>query len=84
MLLVGSSRAEVVTLERRIRLLALGVVTVGIFLGVLLSWWGAAGVTRPVMKLVEGAREVSGGTGMRAWPFAAATRSASWHVPSIK
>jgi signal transduction histidine kinase len=60
-LLVGSSRAEVVTLERRIRLLALGVVTVGIFLGVLLSWWGAAGVTRPVMKLVEGAREVSGG-----------------------
>ncbi len=28
-LLVGSSRAEVVTLERRIRLLALGVVAVG-------------------------------------------------------
>jgi two-component system nitrogen regulation sensor histidine kinase NtrY len=60
-LLVGSSRAEVVTLEQRIRLLALGVVAVGIFLGVLLSWWGAAGVTRPVMKLVEGAREVSAG-----------------------
>ncbi len=60
-LLVGSSRAEVVTLERRIRLLALGVVAVGILLGMLLSWWGAAGVTRPVRKLVEGAREVSAG-----------------------
>jgi len=60
-LLVGSSRAEVVTLEQRIRLLALGVVAVGIFLGVLLSWWGAVGVTRPVMNLVEGAREVSAG-----------------------
>ena len=32
-LLVGSSRAEVVTLERRIRLLALGVVAVGLLLG---------------------------------------------------
>jgi signal transduction histidine kinase len=60
-LLVGSSRAEVVTLERRIGLLALGVVAVGLLFGVLLSWWGAAGVTRPVMKLAEGAREVSAG-----------------------
>jgi signal transduction histidine kinase len=60
-LLVGSSRAEVVTLERRIRLLAIGVGGLGIFLGVLLSWWGAAGVTRPVRKLVEGTREISAG-----------------------
>jgi signal transduction histidine kinase len=60
-LLVGSSRAEVVTLERRIRLLALGVGALGIFLGVLLSWWGAAGVTRPVLNLVEGTREISAG-----------------------
>ena len=60
-LLVGSSRAEVVTLERRIRLLALGVGGLGIFLGVLLSWWGAAGVTRPVLNLVEGTREISAG-----------------------
>jgi nitrogen fixation/metabolism regulation signal transduction histidine kinase len=33
----------------------------GIFLGVLLSWWGAAGVTRPVLKLIEGTREISAG-----------------------
>jgi len=60
-LLVGSSRQQVVELERRIRLLALGVVAMGLFLGLLLSWWGAARVTRPVRKLVEGAREVSEG-----------------------
>jgi two-component system, NtrC family, nitrogen regulation sensor histidine kinase NtrY len=60
-LLVGSSRAEVVTLERSIRLLAIGVGALGIFLGVLLSWWGAACVTRPVWKLVEGTREIAAG-----------------------
>jgi signal transduction histidine kinase len=60
-LLVGSSQQRAVALERRIRLLALGVVAVGLLLGLLLSWWGAARVTRPVKKLVEGAREVSEG-----------------------
>ncbi len=60
-LLVGSSQSEAVTLERRIRLLALGVVGIGVFLGILLSWWGAAGVTRPVRRLDEGVREVSSG-----------------------
>jgi signal transduction histidine kinase len=60
-LLVGSSQAEIVTLERRIGLLALSVVGMGLFLSILLSWWGAAGVTRPVRRLAEGAREVSSG-----------------------
>ncbi|HVB59325.1 MAG TPA: ATP-binding protein [Candidatus Acidoferrales bacterium] len=60
-LLVGSSQSEVVTLERRILLLALGVVGIGLFLGILLSWWGATGVTRPVRRLAEGVREVSSG-----------------------
>lgn len=60
-ILVGSSQYEVVTLTRRIRLLALGVVGVGVCLGILLSWWGAAGVTRPVLQLAEGARRVSAG-----------------------
>jgi len=72
-LLVGSSRAEVVTLERRIRLLALGVGALGIFLGVLLSWWGAAGVTRPVLRLVEGTREISTGK----WDTRVAVRGGS-------
>jgi nitrogen fixation/metabolism regulation signal transduction histidine kinase len=60
-LLIGSSQQEVVKLERRILDLALGVVAMGLFFGLLLSWWGAARVTRPVRKLAEGAREVSGG-----------------------
>ena len=72
-LVVGSSRAEVVTLERRIRLLALGVGALGIFLGVLLSWWGAAGVTRPVLRLVEGTREISTGK----WDTRVAVRGGS-------
>ena len=60
-LLVGSSQQEVVALERRIALLALGVVGMGLLFGLLLSWWGAARVTRPVRRLSEGAREVTEG-----------------------
>jgi nitrogen fixation/metabolism regulation signal transduction histidine kinase len=37
------------------------VVAVGLLFGLMLSWWGAARVTRPVQKLVEGAREVAEG-----------------------
>jgi len=60
-LLVGSSEGEVVRLERRIILLAAGVAAMGLLLGLLLSWWGAARVTQPVRKLAKGAREVSEG-----------------------
>ena len=60
-LFVGSSQRTVVSLERRIRWLALGVAAVGLLLGLLLSWWGAARVTRPVQKLVAAASEVSHG-----------------------
>src|SRR5271163_1221503 len=60
-LFVGSSQRTVVSLERRIRWLALGVAAVGLLLGLLLSWWGAARVTRPVQKLAEGAQEVADG-----------------------
>ena len=60
-LLVGSSQRDVVMLERRIMLLSVGVVAIGLLVGALLSWWGAARVTRPVRKLAEGAREVAGG-----------------------
>lgn len=60
-LLVGNSQSDVVSLERRIRILAAGVVAIGVLIGLLLSWWGAARVTRPVRRLVEGAREVSSG-----------------------
>ena len=59
--LVGSLQRSIVTLERRILRLALGVVGVGLLIGALLSWWGTARVTRPIRALAEGAREVSEG-----------------------
>jgi nitrogen fixation/metabolism regulation signal transduction histidine kinase len=37
------------------------VVAVGLLFGLMLSWWGAARVTRPVQKLAEGAQEVADG-----------------------
>ncbi|MGH9700826.1 MAG: ATP-binding protein, partial [Candidatus Acidiferrales bacterium] len=60
-LLVGNSQRQVVLLERRIRDLALIVAAIALFIGALLSWWGAARITRPVRKLAEGAREVAAG-----------------------
>jgi signal transduction histidine kinase len=60
-LLVGNSQRGAAILERRIIWLALGVVGMGLLIGAILSWWGAARVTRPVRRLAEGAREVAGG-----------------------
>ncbi len=60
-LLVGSSRREMVTLANFIRDLAVLVAGGGILLGLLLSWWVAARVTRPVERLAAGAREVAAG-----------------------
>ena len=60
-LLVGSSQEQIAALEQRIALLALGVIAMGLFFGMLMSWWGAARVTRPVRRLSEGAREVTEG-----------------------
>jgi len=60
-LLVGNSQQEMVGIERRIRMLAESVVAIGLLISLLLSWWGAARVTRPVRKLAAVAREVSEG-----------------------
>jgi len=89
-LLVGSSHFEAVTLERRIRFLSVAVAAVGVFLSLLLSWWGALGVTRPVRDLAEGARAVSagnwntrvpvrGGNEMSTSGSITGTIPASWH-----
>lgn len=60
-LLVGSARRELVELTRTIRNLSLLVGTVGVVLGIALSWWVAARVTRPVEQLAAGARQVAAG-----------------------
>ena len=60
-LLVGNSQKNLIAIERRIALLGGAVALGGLFLGLLLSWWAAARVTRPVRKLAAGAQRVSAG-----------------------
>ena len=60
-LLVGSSRKELVLLTQRIVTTAAVVAGAAILVGLLLSLWVAARITRPVEELAEGAREVATG-----------------------
>jgi signal transduction histidine kinase len=60
-LLVSSSRAELARLTRQIQLIALGVACGAILLGILMSLWLAARVTRPVEQLAIAADEVAAG-----------------------
>jgi signal transduction histidine kinase len=60
-LLVGNSQSQLVAVERGIALLGAAVAAGGLLLGLLLSWWAAARVTRPVRKLADGAKRVSEG-----------------------
>jgi len=60
-LLVGSSRRELVLLTRRIGWIAGAVGGGALFIGLLLTWWVSARITRPVEELAEGAREVASG-----------------------
>jgi signal transduction histidine kinase len=60
-LLVGSSQKELVVLTRRIRSIAAVVAVAALLIGLLLSLWVSARITRPVEELAEGAREVASG-----------------------
>jgi signal transduction histidine kinase len=60
-LLVGSSRQDLLQMLTFIRSLALLVGGVVILLGLVLGWWISARVTRPIEQLAEGAREVAAG-----------------------
>jgi len=60
-LLVASSRREIVALGSFIRSTAFLVAAAGIFVGFLLSWWASARITSPVQQLAAGAREVAAG-----------------------
>jgi signal transduction histidine kinase len=60
-LLVGSSRKELVLLTRRILTIAGVVSAAAILIGLLVSLWVAARITRPVEELAAGAREVATG-----------------------
>jgi len=60
-LLIGSSRREQVELERRIRLAAAVIGGAGVLLGVALSGWAAAHVTKPVERLAAASQRVAQG-----------------------
>ena len=60
-LLIGSSRRELVELEASLRRIGILVAAGGILLGVAVSWWASARVTRPVRRLAESADKVAAG-----------------------
>ncbi|HEY4906185.1 MAG TPA: HAMP domain-containing sensor histidine kinase [Candidatus Acidoferrum sp.] len=60
-LLVGSSQLEMVLLRNRIFGTSAAVAAVALLIGLLLSLWIAAKITKPVTELSDGAREVAAG-----------------------
>ena len=60
-LLIGSSRRDLVNLEATLRRVGILVAAGGILLGIALSWWATTRVTRPVLRLAESAAKVAAG-----------------------
>jgi signal transduction histidine kinase len=60
-LLVGSSRRALVELESSLRTIGAWVAAAGILVGMALSWWATARVTRPVRRLAQSAGMVAEG-----------------------
>ena len=60
-LLIASSRRDLVELENSLVRTGVIVAAAGILLGILLSWWAAARVTRPMQRLADSAGRVAAG-----------------------
>ncbi len=60
-LLVENSRAELASLKKYIQGTATAVGAAGVLLGLMLSFWTASRVTRPLRDLASSVREVAGG-----------------------
>jgi two-component system, NtrC family, nitrogen regulation sensor histidine kinase NtrY len=60
-LVIGSSRADLLNLETFIRKLGLAVGGAGVLFALILAWWATARITRPVHELADAAREVAAG-----------------------
>lgn len=58
---VGSSRRELVQLTQQILKTSAAVAAAALFVGLLVSFWISARITKPVEELAEGAREVASG-----------------------
>ncbi len=60
-LLISSSRRDLVRLENSLLQTGVIVAAAGILLGIALSWWAAARVTRPMLRLADSAGRVAAG-----------------------
>ena len=60
-LLVGSSRKDLVELESLLRTIGIAVAISGMLLGIGIAWWATARVTRPVQQLAASAGKVAAG-----------------------
>jgi two-component system nitrogen regulation sensor histidine kinase NtrY len=60
-LLVGSSRRELVLLTRRIEWISAAAGAAALLIALLLTWWFSARITRPVQEMALAAREVTAG-----------------------
>jgi signal transduction histidine kinase len=60
-LLISSSRRDLVELENSLLRTGVIVAAAGTLLGILLSWWAAARVTRPMLRLADSAGRVAAG-----------------------
>ena len=60
-LMVENSRAELASLKSYIQVTAWAVGSAGVLLGLLLSFWTASRVTRPLRQLTASVRQVAGG-----------------------
>ncbi|HXA52500.1 MAG TPA: ATP-binding protein [Candidatus Acidoferrum sp.] len=60
-LLIASSREQMLALESSLLTTGIAVAAAGILIGVALSWWATARVTRPVRRLAESAGRVAKG-----------------------
>ena len=60
-LLIASSRRDLVRLENSLLQTGVIVAAAGILLGIALSWWAAARVTRPMLRLADSAGRVAAG-----------------------
>ena len=60
-LLIGSSRRDLVELEATMLRTAVLVAITGILMAIVLSWWATARITRPVQRLAESACRVAAG-----------------------
>jgi signal transduction histidine kinase len=70
-LLIGSSRKEIVLLARHIATIAAWVAAAALFVGFLFSLWVASRITRPISELSAAARKVAAGQ----WETRTAVRS---------